>query len=173
MIPIATKLSFNHVIQWIVDADIDDTAIIILSNSDILISASLLRFISNLRIKDCFCLTRHEPYYGLCKHYLPEIHQDTWIAYAGQLKKLLGMRFISLGIPGCDVAFAAEAQRIGLNLWNPCINLYTYHLHSSEFRSYNPLERISPPYVIVPECTKEEYLLNWHITPVKQISIAK
>lgn len=161
LVMVDKRISFGDVFDHVDMCGLDSEWIVVFSNTDIFLDKSLVPVCMNLRLKDVVCLTRHEFGIGLSMTNLPETTQDTWIFSAiicrTPPKKT---RQISLGILGCDVAFAAVMESNGYNIWNPCINTYTYHNHASNERSYDHSQRIDRPYAFPRECTQEQFFLR-------------
>lgn len=56
---------------------------------------------------------------------------------------------ISLGIIGCENHFAYLLFRIYKGVLNPCHDIITFHLHTSNFRTYNETNRVMDYYCFV------------------------
>lgn len=69
--------------------------------------------------------------------------QGTWI-FKDKIN-LTGMDF-PLGLPGCENRFAFEAEKQGYKVYNPAIDIRTYHLHASNERTYTQDDRIHGDY---------------------------
>lgn len=155
------RLSFGEVFDCIGLLDFGSEWIVVLSNTDIFLDKSLVPICSSLRLNDIVCLSRHEFGIGLSMANIPETSQDTWIFSASICRNLSSKtRHIPLGIPRCDVAFAAEMVSNGYNVWNPCINTHTYHNHATNERSYVNTQHVDKPYAYPRECTKEQFFLR-------------
>jgi hypothetical protein len=57
-----------------------------------------------------------------------------------------------MGIAGCDNRLAYELQEAGFQVYNPSKTIQTFHLHDIPIRTFveNVIERIPPPYLLLP-----------------------
>lgn len=124
----------------------------IISNADIIFDESLSH-LNKLGANDCWALSRWEMKADYTKH--PQQiqvygdSQDVWI-FRGKIKKLDKADF-PLGMMGCDNRIAYEIHKAGYNITNPSRSVFTWHLHNSGVRGYNPSVRnehtvVSQPY---------------------------
>lgn len=58
--------------------------------------------------------------------------QDSWAFIAGGLPELKAL--IPLGAPGCDNAICGWAAKQGCQVFNPALDLKTWHLHANQSR---------------------------------------
>jgi len=78
--------------------------------------------------------------------------QDAWI-FQGRIKDIQGD--FHLGIRRCDGRIAYEIRRAGYRLQNPCYTLKAFHLHVTDYRTYEQTDRmlmIPSPFRSVPQC---------------------
>jgi len=61
--------------------------------------------------------------------------QDTWIIDG--YPRVSGMFVEQLGVPRCDGRIAVHFNTIGYEVYNPCLSIFTYHLHENKDRSYS------------------------------------
>jgi len=99
--------------------------------------------------------------------------QDSWIFW-GMVPFVQGADFC-LGMPGCDNSIAYHLKKAGYQLWNPCIDLFTFHYHLSSTRHYSSdiaKNRLPPPYLKVYPCKLEEVGASSPIWLIKRFSRA-
>lgn len=61
--------------------------------------------------------------------------QDSWCFIGGGLPKL-EMK-VPMGVPGCDNVIAGWAAKVGCEVFNPALDIKTWHIHSSKERNHN------------------------------------
>lgn len=128
----------------------------IISNADIIFDETLSN-LDKLKENDCWALSRWEMNEKFEKH-VPQIQiygdsQDCWI-FRGKIRQFDKSDF-PLGKMGCDNRIAYEIKKAGYNISNPSKSVFTWHLHNSNVRGYNPAIRnentvVSQPYLNVP-----------------------
>lgn len=72
--------------------------------------------------------------------------QDSWIFKAPI--KIKNANFY-MGIPGCDNKLAYLGKENNLELHNPSLEIKSYHLHLSKYRTYTGRDKVKPPYLTV------------------------
>jgi hypothetical protein len=60
--------------------------------------------------------------------------QDTWIMIGSP--SVSGLFVEQLGVPRCDGRIAFHFNTIGYEIYNPCLSIFTYHIHENKDRSY-------------------------------------
>jgi hypothetical protein len=104
-----------------------------------------LSYIKNLGEDSVFALTRYNvDINGVATFWNTPDSQDVWI-FNGKIKEVIDCDF-SLGIGGCDNAIAERMRRSGISVLNPSLQLKTYHLHNTNYRTYDPSKTIPVPY---------------------------
>lgn len=122
-------------------------SIIVTTNSDIFFDSTIQLagdFIGEGRV---LALTRYE-FTGSESGSIMKMgcdSQDTWIYKSPIDLRCIKSRF-HLGIPGCDNRIAYELSR-KYDVINPSLSIKTYHIHDSDYRTYNVEERIPEPYL--------------------------
>lgn len=92
---------------------------------------------------------------GTPKLFAYEWSQDVWI-----FKDLpSGIGKYALGFPGCDNKFAYEVDSLGMKIYNPAMDIKTYHLHNSNVRNYSPSNRLAGSYKRLPI----QSVLDWQL----------
>lgn len=129
----------------------------IIANTDIYFDDTLAEVPKYLRNNEVYALTRWDPV-------PPTIHenlevqkprfslwkwrkhsQDSWI-FNGTPKRKLKADYY-LGIPGCDNNFAHKLYQCGYHVSNPSLSIKSYHVHTSQIRTYQRnVDRVPPPY---------------------------
>jgi hypothetical protein len=134
-----------------------------ISNSDICFDHSIesLRFLRaeealNLSRWDVTCSVDQVTYATLrpkSRPYCKNDSFDVWVVRGPWRHKVLGLAQFRLGIPGCDNRFAWILQNAGYVLRNPSKNIYCYHVHNTNIRSYSQTTpRVAGPYAWVEPC---------------------
>jgi hypothetical protein len=77
--------------------------------------------------------------------------QDVWMFY-GKPAGVNGS--FNIGVAGCDNRLAHEIKAAGFNVLNPSVNLKTYHVHQTNYRTYigddgKAKEIVPQPYFLV------------------------
>jgi hypothetical protein len=133
--------TYNQLFKYINDNYPNDYNII--ANSDIYFED--LSYIKNLAEDSVFALTRYNvDINGVATFWNTPDSQDVWI-FNGKIKEVIDCDF-SLGIGGCDNAIAERMQRSGIDVKNPSLKLKTFHLHNTNFRTYDGKNPIPQPY---------------------------
>lgn len=126
--------------------------IIVVSNSDIFFDDTLFYTESFLiEKKELLALTRYE-YLKNYEEVIIEMimgcdSQDSWIYLSPINTDNMNIDF-GLGIPGCDNRIAYELSKNYI-VRNPSYSIKTYHFHESNYRNYNPHNRLSGDYLQV------------------------
>jgi hypothetical protein len=148
---VGTRLRFDIVFKWIYEKGSANTVYVI-ANSDIYMDTSLDvvwsidmkdRFLSLLRWDDSDRPDEKPTLFG------PRADsQDTWIVSSDSLKSRT-WDWDSLNIPfgkgGCDNAINVEMLRQKFLVVNPCLTIITHHVHTSEYRTYDPKDIVDKP----------------------------
>lgn len=148
---IGERIRFDHVLKWIYEKAPAD-AIIVIANSDIYLddtwriiwsTAMENKFISLLRWDDSEDPREPPKLFG------PRADsQDTWAVAASSIKSRK-WDWESVKIPfgkgGCDNAINVEMLKQRFLVVNPCMSLYTHHVHTSGIRNYDPSDIIDKP----------------------------
>lgn len=148
---IGHRMKYSDVFEYI--QTLPDV-LVAFANSDIYLTDTF-RNLWSVNLKDVFVsLLRYEPNGEL---YGPRPDsQDTWVLRADSVKQrkwdLSSLDFI-FGKAGCDNAINVELLKNKFLVVNPCLTLKTMHLHSSDIRSYNPLDCIEKPFYLYLEPT--------------------
>jgi hypothetical protein len=124
-----------------------DDDINIISNTDIFFhDLSLVE--SHLGKNDCFALSRWDLHRNdRAVLFDRGDSQDSWM-FRGKIRDVPDCDFF-LGRAGTDNAIAERLQRAGYNITNPSRSIYSYHLHESNIRRYNPKDVCPKPYLLV------------------------
>ena len=69
--------------------------------------------------------------------------QDVWV-FNGLVKANIGDYY--LGIAGCDNKLAFELKTARYTVLNPSKTIHAIHLHSSNYRTYDPKKTVPQPY---------------------------
>jgi len=154
------KLRFDHAIHFI-NSNLQGK-ICVLSNSDIYFDKSLSKIDSTTISNNVYALLRYDESEDgqFIKLYSKEgkprsDSQDCWI-FKSPLKvdtKLLNFEF---GTLGCDNVFANIIYNSGIYISNPCLQIRSIHVHSSNFRTYNYSTRLLGTYCKLPPCNLRE-----------------
>lgn len=155
---VGRRLHYSDVIRWIRD-EAPPNALVAFANSDIvpdadsfraLWSVDLLskpRFLALLRWETESLSDEHR---AAAQLFGPRADsQDTWIVGARQVQEggfadLTPFEF-PFGQAGCDNALTLEMLRKKFAVANPALTLKTYHYHSSQVRTYDPLDVVAKP----------------------------
>jgi len=122
----------------------DPKSVHIMTNADIRLdnSASILR---NVRAGELWALSRWNN--GVSPGFLDRSTQDTWAVRGGAFSaELLRDCEFSLGLPGCDNAFAGRMKDAGFRVVNYSLSVRTDHLHDSGQRTYGSEMTVPRPY---------------------------
>lgn len=138
MIHVGARPTYKMWIDYIRELRLEGVSI--LCNSDIHFDDSIERALELLNGEKPFlALTRYDLADGqTVKHPNPQWSQDCWGVNVSQLPKgqMLKSLDFSLGIPRCDNKIAYIFAVNGWEIFNPYADILTYHLHSTEFRTY-------------------------------------
>jgi hypothetical protein len=151
------KLRFDDAVKFIND-NLQGN-ICILSNSDIYFDETLDKINDDNINNSMYALLRHDVYEdGSVYFYMTEDFknprnnsQDSWI-FKSPLPIEINKINFSFGVLGCDNVFARVVNDSGIRVTNPCYDIYTYHLHSSQFRTYTYQNRLYQNYALVEPC---------------------
>ncbi len=149
---IGKRLKYSTVVQYIQESLSADT-IVAFANSDIYLdSQSLVQlwaldlqnvFISLLRYEESTDPEKEAQLFG------PRADsQDTWFVYSDSVKqrawdfKDLDFEF---GRGGCDNAINVCFLKQKFLVANPALSLKTYHVHHTQYRTYNPKDIVQRP----------------------------
>ena len=161
IIKITERLHFREILVYISRQKRDCENVYCITNSDIILTDDIIKIVPRILQKQLIALTRWEIGKRFSYEFLPEITQDTWIirdADFSDVAKL--MDCIPLGIPGCDNRFSRIMHDAGFIIWNPCLNVKTFHNHRSGRRSYTIDSRVQGDYFFPLECSKEQFFLQ-------------
>ncbi len=155
------RLNFGEILKYIDVNHKSESDVFIITNSDIFLTKDLWSVASHVKKSDLIALTRYEIPGSRNPVNLPEVYQDTWI-FSGGFQANLFENFpdIPFGTLGCDSVFAAQMALRGYTVWNPCLNVKTYHNHVCGHRTYHAADRLSPPYLHPLECCKEQFFVR-------------
>lgn len=105
----------------------------IVANTDIYFDNSLSLLLNYNLDKTFISLTKYE-----IKNSIPQlsIGWDSWI-FQSPINLDLDIINFKFGIPLCDNRLMAEAINSGYNVINPSLTIKSYHLHESNYRTYN------------------------------------
>jgi hypothetical protein len=126
--------------------------IIVVSNSDIFFDETLILSEKYLKKRrEVLALTRYE-YYNVREVFKDKMimgcdSQDSWIYLSPINTNNMDINF-GLGIPGCDNRIAYELSKNYI-VRNPSFSIKTYHYHTSDFRNYDPNNRLPGQYLQV------------------------
>jgi glycosyltransferase involved in cell wall biosynthesis len=126
----------------------------IIANTDIYFDTEGIRAVKDINFDNiCLSLTRYDVKMdGSIVFYNKNYSQDSWI-FKGRIKNVNGN--FNLGTPGCDNRIAYELSAAGYSVFNPALDIKTYHIHNTEIRNYNKQNIVPKPYKIVPFCKVE------------------
>jgi len=157
---IGKRVSYGDILRWVCDHAPED-AIVAFANADIFADSDSWRLLWSVNLETparFFALLRWDvegtdkAAQGAAKLFGPRNDsQDTWIVSAAAVKRAFAAPIdwvpfdIPLGKAGCDNAITIEMLRKKFEVVNPCINLKTFHYHSSQVRTYDPREIVSKP----------------------------
>jgi hypothetical protein len=88
---------------------------------------------------------------GACSLHRDEGSQDAWI-FQSPLPQFINDS-MQMGIAGCDNAIAYRAAQAGLMVLNPCHSIQSFHLGSSNIRTWKPNITVPGPYMLVKHAT--------------------
>jgi hypothetical protein len=137
----------------------------ILANADIFFEDESLEKLSVLTEEKCFALSRYDFLSdGTIVPFFQEDSQDVWI-FRGHIRDIRCADYY-FGIPNCDNRIAFEFFRSRYQVFNPCHDIKTFHLHNSGVRTYSQNKRISPPYLLVTPCALDQTIAEAKVTAI-------
>ena len=146
------KLKYSDAIKYI-NANCNDE-ICILVNSDIYFNETLSK-INRFNISNkMFSLLRYDLKDDnnieiFTKWDIPRNDsQDSWI-FVSPLNVDTNLIDFEFGTLGCDNIFANIVHNTGLIVTNPCLDIISTHVHSSEYRTYTEENRIHGKYMLI------------------------
>jgi hypothetical protein len=158
---IGHRLTYLDVLTY-VKSQVPSDTIVVISNSDIYMD-STLRLLYSIDLERKFlALLRYDvPESGEPKLFGPRPDsQDTWIFWSSSIDFPISQEDFnfSFGVPGCDNAITVAMLRKKFGIYNPALSIRTYHLHSSNIRTYNTADVIDKPMFLYIEPTAiQEY----------------
>lgn len=148
--PASNRLTYRSALTYLTELPDGDYAAF--ANADIYFDRTLREIWSTDFKNTCLALLRYEAKAGQddseAKLFGPrDDSQDAWIfrvadLIAAGMESWRTLTF-TLGIAGCDNAFAGELVRRRWRVANPCMSIRTMHLHESAVRSYREDDRIT------------------------------
>ncbi len=134
------RITFFDVLKYSYDA-IPENEIVVIANSDLYYDSTLRFVLTELSNNDLFAITRWGADGNIIQgteiFIYPNAHcsQDTWI-FRSKIKNLDKMDCnFNFGVNGCDNRIAYEFLKAGYILSNPCIDIFSYHVHTSGVRA--------------------------------------
>ena len=138
------QLSFDFAISF-TNTHLKDE-ICILANSDIYYDNTLVLLKNYNLNKKVIALSRYESSTGkLWKNAISS--QDTWI-YKSPVSVDIAKCNFNFGVPACDHLIGSLFNEQNL-VFNPCLDLKSYHLHDSMYRTYTHSQKLSGNYFFV------------------------
>lgn len=124
----------------------DPHAVSVVLNSDIWVDGLFVeQVLAHLKAADVWALTRWElKADGTARLEQSHDSQDLW-AFRGPVRLPRYCDF-PLGVPGCDNRISYELAASGYRVWNPCLDVRSYHAHRSQVRTWTEAQRIPRPY---------------------------
>jgi len=162
VVSFSQRPTFNDIMNLINQYSYPDD-INIMSNTDICFDQTI-NMIRSLRFNEALALTRWDvsldisslTYNNISNHskrFDVSVSFDTWIVRGKIPAPVLGKAGFSFGIPGCDNAITYILYHYGkYNIYNPSINIHSFHVHSSQIRHYTEQQRINGPGCNVKPC---------------------
>jgi len=122
----------------------DKRFVYILTNADIQLSWSL-QHCELIQTDELWALSRWNN--GEPPAFLDRSSQDTWILRGADFPKSLKEKCnFTLGVPGCDNAFAGIFKEAGYQVRNYSLSIRTDHHHASQLRTYRTEWTVPRPY---------------------------
>lgn len=126
--------------------------ICILTNSDIYYDETLAK-LNEITVKNQFiCLSRYE-HSESGRLEIFHLHdgdsQDSWI-FRSPIE-IHDCQF-PMGKPGCDNRIAFLAKKSGYDVFNPAMDIKSYHVHDSRHKTYSQSDRLLGLYLFLPPC---------------------
>lgn len=119
----------------------------VICNSDIYFDQTI-KLIESRNTNEFIALSRYDIQNdGSAKLLNQRDAQDVWAFYGLPNKRLIAPFY--QGIPGCDNALAAIADKAGYALTNPALTIKAYHLHLTNVRNYSTNYRVPEPYKFI------------------------
>jgi len=167
VMPVLGRPTFQEMVErasWI-----GSRTTVVLANADIEFPPETIELLRHVDMGDhAFALSRYNPTPdGLKLQWQARGSQDCWI-FQGPPKHVEAD--FPMGILGCDNRFAAELERAGYLVYNPCETLVTIHRHAQSTtvwtgdkdkdeklraRARAGLPRVPRPYKLVDPCRLE------------------
>ena len=140
------RLTYAHFLQFVHD-EVPMNVYTILANADLYMGSSLLDLWKmNLADRVLALLRWDVDDGGTPVLFGPRADsQDTWIMLSNSVKERTwpyATFDFPLGKIGCDNAFAAHLLRNHMSLFNPAMSFQTFHLHTSNVRTYDKKDMI-------------------------------
>ena len=76
-----------------------------------------------------------------------QLSQDCWI-YQSPIKTDERLNF-TMGKPGCDNRIVQIYHELGYNVKNPSLQIQSFHVHNTNYRTYNHTDIVMGPYLLV------------------------
>lgn len=154
------KLRFNDAINFINNYEGCKNKYCILSNSDIYFDESLKNIDNTTITNNVFALLRYDNNSDITSLYSKDGNprtdsQDCWI-FKSPLKIDTNLIKFEFGVLGCDNVFANIIYNSGIYISNPCLDIISIHIHSSNFRTYTDDSRLQGPYCNLKPCKLRE-----------------
>ena len=149
------KLSFQDAILFI-NEELKDK-ICILANSDIYFDNTLSKITNRTIENNCFALLRYDEDKNGNKTIFSRYgeprndSQDSWIFRSPLLVDYEKLNF-SFGTLGCDSILCTIIKDSNINISNPCLDIVSTHLHNSNYRTYDEMNRIHGIYTLLKPC---------------------
>lgn len=162
VVAVKSRPTFDDMIS-VVNQNTDENSVNVMCNSDICFDSSINQ-IRWLRNDEALNISRWDVTRGVqaltydtlrncCRAYHSNDSFDVWAVRGAYRKTAMGHALFALGTPGCDNRFAWILQHAGYKVKNPCKNIYCYHVHTSNIRSYTfHSSRVPGPYAHVTPC---------------------
>lgn len=139
------RMKYKDVLEYI--QTIPPNTIVVFANSDIYLTDTF-KDLWSFQLKDIFVsLLRYEESTGKLFGPRPD-SQDTWIVHAESIQKRtwnMSDFDFPFGQAGCDNVINAEMLKQKFLVVNPCLSLKTMHVHSSNYRTYDPKNSVDKP----------------------------
>jgi len=149
IIPYADRPTFNELFKLGTSKLQSEMDITIIANSDIYFTDESIQLIKRHITPDtCFALSRWDVRNGNAILFNRADSQDVWI-FQGAIPQMEGADF-GLGFAGTDNAIAHIISMNGYRVVNPALTIKAFHLHESNVRNYNPMNKVQPPYKLIP-----------------------
>lgn len=120
----------------------------IISNTDIYFD-NTLHLLKKYSKSYCLALTRYEVTQTGIRFLNLKDSQDCWI-FKGNIRKIEGD--FTLGTAGCDNAIANRIWKSGYQVINPSKSIKSYHVHTSQHRTYDVNAKVPQPYLLLNPC---------------------